>query len=969
MGVATIAPGLPFADTLARGLLDRLGDAPFALADVTIYLPTRRAARTFGDAFARQARNALLLPSFRALGDVDDDDAAFAIGADDLTLPPAIAPLRRTLLLATLIRKWQDGMGFAQSTALGDALAAVMDETETQGADLKKLDAMMTGALATHWNAVRKFLTLIDDAWPAILAAEGAINPAARRNMALAALAKRLRDNPPAGPVIAAGSTGSIPATAELLKVIAGLPQGDVVLPGLDRALDPQSWDALDAGHPQYGMKQLLARMGIDRGAVREWSATPASSRERVLREALRPAPTTDAWRAIADRNEAGVIAEGLRGLSLIVANDPAQEALAIALVLREALCEPARTAALVTPDRTLARRVAAELARWQIEADDSAGRPLSHTPPGTFLCLLADAAAGGFAPVPLLALLKHPLCTMGMEAAAFRAEARVLDRLLRGPRPDGGLEGLRNAIARAREAAKPEAQPRLSTLHYWFTGVADALRPLERALSKPHAALADIVAAHLACAEALAGDALRAGEAGDAAATFIDQLQAAAVALPDVEPSAYAPLFARLCGGVSVRSSRQRHPRVSILGPLEARLQRFDTIVLGGLNEGTWPRAAGTDPWFSRPMRGAIGLEQPERAIGQAAHDFAMLSAGPRVVLTRASKADGAPTVASRWLQRLEQLAAGLEIKNALKPASDYLAWARLLRDAGPAQRMTKPAPTPPSDARPNRLPVTDIETWVRDPYAIYAKRILRLRPLDALDAPVGPLERGNAIHKAMELFVAHYPGPLSPTAALDLIEIAERVFVEQGVPKAVLAVWRPRFAGAAAWFVEMERQRRDEIRSSHVELKGALEIVPGFTLEARADRIDVLTDGQAAVIDYKTGSIPAPKQIKAFLAPQMPLEAAILAGGGFAALGPMQSAALFYVKLSGGRERGDLRDIGTDMTAEIVARLTQRIADFRDPSSAYLPRVAPLRAGISGDYDHLSRVREWSISGWSEE
>ncbi|HEY0107600.1 MAG TPA: PD-(D/E)XK nuclease family protein, partial [Rhizomicrobium sp.] len=413
----------------------------------------------------------------------------------------------------------------------------------------------------------------------------------------------------------------------------------------------------------------------------------------------------------------------------------------------------------------------------------------------------------------------------------------------------------------------------------------------------------------------------------------------------------------------------RGGHPRAAILGPLEARLQRFDTLVLGSLNEGSWPSAPGADPWFSRPMRAALGLEQPERAIGQAAHDFAMLAAAPRVVLTRARKADGAPTVASRWLQRLTQLTGGLGLKNPLKPNMDYVALARALRDAGPAQRMAKPAPNPPVAARPTRLPVTDIETWVRDPYAIYAKRILKLRALEPLDAPVGPLERGTAIHRAMELFVAQHPGPLAQDAALALIAIAERVFEQQGIPKAALAVWRPRFAGAAVWFVEQERARRARIVQSHVEVQGALTIAEDFTLEARADRIDALDGGKAAIIDYKSGSIPAPKQIKAFLAPQLPLEAAILAGGGFAGIGALETEALLYVRLMGGRERGELRDIGTDAIAQTLARLTQRVADFADPASVYLPRVQPLRAQIAGDYDHLSRVREWSVSGWSEE
>jgi ATP-dependent helicase/nuclease subunit B len=970
--VFTIPPSANFADTLARGLIKQLGDAPLALADAVIYLPTRRAQRTFGDAFARVLGGAALLPQFKALGDVDEDELLF--DEDALTLPPAVAPMRRTLLLATMVRRWHsathdDPMTFAQATALAEGLAQVMDEVQTQGASLADLEHLVPGALAGHWAQVREFLLLLEGQWPAILVDEGTIAPADRRNRALEGLAERITKQKHKGPVIAAGSTGSIPATAALLKAIANLRNGSVVLPGLDRDLDETSWRDLDPGHPQYGLKQLLDRLAVKRADVRDWDSDRNPARERVLREALRPAPTTDAWRAIADNKQNAEIADGLKGLSLIQVADATEEATVIAIVLREVLETPLKTATLVTPDRALARRVATELRRWEIEVDDSAGRPLAHTPPGTFLCLLAEAAEAEFAPVQLLALLKHPLCALE-GGSPFRSQVRQLDRLLRGPRPDPGLDGIRDAIIKRREDRNDgNEQSRLSNLLYWFTDIAQKLKPLEKAFQSGDAAIEDLLTAHLAAAEALASNALWRAEAGDVAGRFVEELMTAVANLPPIEPRSYAALFRRLALLKAVRLNRSGHPRVAILGPLEARLQNFDTVVLGGLNESTWPRMPGADPWFSRPMRQILGLEQPERTIGQAAHDFAMLSAAPRVVLTRALKSEGAPTVASRWVQRLEQLARGLGLEANLKPERDYIALAKSLRDAGVAKRMVKPAPKPPVEARPTRLPVTDIETWVRDPYAIYAKRVLKLRPLDPIDAPVGPLERGTAIHRAMELFVQNHPGPLASTSLVDLIAISEQVFAEQGVPKAVLAVWRPRFAGAAAWFIKEEAKRRGQIATSHVELKGEAEIADGFTLEARADRIDILTNGHAAILDYKTGSIPQTKQVKAFLTPQLPLEAAILRTAQFGDIGPLETDALLYVRLCGGRNPGELRDIGTDLVAEITERLKQRVLAFRDPEAPYLPRVAPLKASVPGDYDHLSRVREWSLTGWGEE
>ena len=947
--VFTIPSSAPFADTLARGLIARAGEGPLALADCTVYLPTRRARRTFGDAFARVLGGAALLPLFKALGDAEEDDLLFEPEAIDL--PPAIAPMRRTLLLAALVQRFQGGeTGFAQAAALADSLADVMDEMETQGAQLAALDVVIPGALAAHWEQVRKFLGLLETEWPKILAEEERIGPADRRNRALTALAARIRTHPPSGPLIAAGSTGSIPATAELLKAIAESPKGAIVLPGLDRELDEASWDHLDPGHPQFGMKQLLTRLGLARAQVADWVAPRDCMRERTLREAMRPAPTTDAWRALAENEQAPAIARGLDGVALIEAADPSEEAAVIALVLREALEVPGKTATLVTPDRALARRVAGELRRWDIEVDDSGGRPFSHTPPGVFLCLLAEAADESFAPVPLLALLKHPFCTLGGDAGAFRARVRELDRLLRGPRPDAGLEGIARVIPAER-----------ISLRDWFAAVADTLRPVERR----GGTLASLVAAHFEVAETLAGRELWKAEAGEVAGRFAQELIDAASNI-EIEAGAYGPLFRRLASWQVVRLARGGHPRVAILGPLEARLQSFDTIILGGLNEGSWPRTPAADPWFSRPMRSAMGLEQPERTIGQAAHDFATLSAGPRVVLTRAQKSEGVPAVASRWVQRLTQLTNGLGLQGVLSPREDYIALAQSLRDAGPVERIKMPRPKPPVAARPIRLPVTDIEKWVRDPYAIYARRILALRVLDPLDAEIGPLERGNAVHLTLERFVKEFPGELPDDAAERLCQIADDVFSAEGIPKAALAIWRPRFVRAAKWFVEMDAALRSSVERSVTEIAGEMAVTPAFKLYGVADRIDLLPGGKGAILDYKSGQIPTQKQIESFLAPQLLLEAAMLAAGAFPGIEPREAEALLYLQISGGRVPGTIREVDTGLVGEALEKLKKRVADFAYADTPYDPRLHPKQARVSGDYDHLARVREWSISGW---
>ncbi|HUJ45756.1 MAG TPA: double-strand break repair protein AddB [Rhizomicrobium sp.] len=993
--VFTIPASAPFAETLARELIARTGakDDPLALATATIYLPTRRAARSLNDAFAKLLSGAALLPEVRPLGDVDEDELLFDTSSEPLTLPPAISPLRRRLLLATMVRRWSDrhrdgAIKFAQASALASALGNFLDEAETVGLDLAKVDKLVTGSLAAHWADVREFLKLLRTEWPDLLKAERAMNFAERRNLALRGLAKRLDESPPSGLVVAAGSTGSIPATAELIAAIARLPNGLVVLPALDRELDTASWETLDPGHPQFGLKQLLDHLALSREQVRDLVPAAMPEREFLLRETLRPAPTTDAWRKIAEHG-ASPISGGLNGLSLIEAAHPGEEAAAIALALRHAL-EPAKDsppqrAALVTPDRGLARRVVAELKRWNIDIDDSGGRKLSQTPPGVFLLLLAEAAVAQFAPVPLLSLLKHPLAAGGQAPADFRRRVRQLDRLcLRGPRPDPGIAGIRAAIdaalVEARKRERKYAIDRISELAYWFQPVTAMLSDLEIAFAEPEADLPALLDVHVAAAEALATSDDHSGPSrlwrggdGQLVAEFAARLRKASDELLQIETRSYPHFLRALLEDETFRPPYGGHPQLAILGPLEARLQSFDLVILGGLNEGAWPAAPAADPWLSRPMRQQLGLDSPERRIGQAAHDFATLAAAPRVIFTHSLKTDGTPTVPSRWLQRLQQLIAGLGLADRIKPQTDYATFASIRDDPDVREEpMKRPQPRPPVPLRPRSLSVTEIETWVRDPYAIYAKHVLRLEPLDSLDAEIGPLERGSAIHAALEQFIEELSA--NPQTNEDrLIAIANDVFAAANLPKGTIALWLPRFIRAARWFVGEENKRRTAVRTSHLEIKGNTGF-PGpageFKLRARADRIDELQDGSAAIIDYKTGSLPKPPQVRAMLAPQLPLEALILAAGGFEETPALTASELLYIRFGGGAEPGELRPLpdAPGLVAMAREKLLKRILDFDDETTAYLPRVAPYRTDIDGDYDHLSRVREWSLIGWEE-
>lgn len=996
--IFTIPSGTPFLDMLAETLLrdpslgGRFRSAsgqPPELADMTILLPTRRAVRALGEAFLRAGEgDALLLPAIRPLGDVDEEELVLGAGGaqESLAAPSAIAPMARQLRLARMILDgWKEGdADTCRALALAADLGRFLDMAITEGVDLGNLKTLVPDEFAANWQLTIEFLKLLTARWPEELARLHLTDAAARRNLLLAAQTAAWKTTPPRGPVIAAGSTGSIPATAALLDTVARLPQGAVVLPGLDLDLDGESWAELQPSHPQYGMKQLLARMRAGREDVITWPGCKSGSpRTRLLSEALRPAETTQRWRArlavLATEADAA-----LDGLSLIEAPTQRDEALAIALAMRETLETPGKTAALVTPDRALARRVAMELRRWNIAIDDSGGQPLSLTPPLTFLRLVAEAIVDDLAPVSLLACLKHPFAALGLEPRHLRARVRALEHaLLRGPRPTPGMAGLRAALSDVRhkqEEGGRRGKDVLGGLDDLIDRLEKALAPFLALMTENTVALDTLLHAHISCTEHMAATMdkegaarLWSGEAGEAAADFMRDLLDAAPGLGHVEPRAYPALLAMLAAPRVLRPHFGRHPRLFIWGPLEARLQHADRIILGGLNEGTWPAEANIDPWLNRPMRAALGLEPPERRIGLAAHDFAAGACAPEAVLTRALKADGAPTVASRWLLRLHSLLKGLGRSGALA-APRWTGWAQDLDRPERIEPVKPPAPRPPRAARPLRFSVTEIETLIRDPYAIYARKILRLRALDPLDADVSAAERGTIIHEALEHFVKRYPEGLPDNAREELIRIGREVFAGAMDRPGVAAFWWPRFERIAHWIVEHEREYRTGLRRAHAEVKGEIAIEGlgrPLVLSAKADRVDEMKDGTLSIIDYKTGQLPTKAQTEAGLAPQLPLEAVIAAKGGFADMGPREASAFIYLRLTGGETAGEEVRLSADATLadKTHARLVTLLAQYEREDTPYLSRPRPMFEARFGDYDHLARVKEWSAAGGESE
>jgi ATP-dependent helicase/nuclease subunit B len=1015
------APFLPtLIDALRAGKLVPgfpASQAPLELARATLYLPTRRACRLARDVFLERLEGeAAILPRIVPLGDIDEDEVAFAQAATAelaeaaLGLPPAIEPLERRLLLAELILKWVNSPAIrgaagaplianTPSAALGlaDNLARLMDDMTTRQVSWDKLDTLVPDDLDPYWQLSLRFLKIARDAWPSIRDERGAIEAAERRDLLIEAEAKRLANSD--APVIAAGSTGSMPATAKLLATIASLPHGAVVLPGLDMHLDEASWQRIAgdngdkthdgapaAGHAQFALHSLLDRMNITRAEV-----TPLArpgEREILVSEALRPAVTTEHWQLSrkADAFNTAVDA-ALWTLAAIEAANPEEEALAIAVTIRETLETPGKTVALVTPDRSLARRVLAALERWNIAVDDSGGDSLADTEAGRFARLAAAAAIDGLEPITLLALLKHPLLRLGAAPGDHAVAISILERaLLRGPRPKPGTQALKDALVHFRANRKDlhKSDPRWLIEEHELDAAADlterlaaALAPLE--ILKDDHPLATFVECHRDVLVSLGDDETFAGHDGKALMDVLDDLVASPSAQSlSIARRDYPEVFQVSIGDRVVRRPETRDVRVRVYGPLEARLQTADRVILGGLNEATWPPETRSDPWLSRPMRRDLGLDPPERRIGLSAHDFAQALGMPEVILTRAAELAGAPTVTSRFVQRIAALAGDDRWKAVVKRGEDYLKLVRALDQPAQVKAAERPAPKPPLEARPTRLSVTAIEDWLRDPYTIYARYILRLQPLDPVDTPPGARDRGTIIHGAIGDYTRIFAADPPADPVKELRKLGEARFTPLADYPEARAFWWPRYERIARWFAQWDGARRETIASLHAEIRGELTFAMGdrsFTLSAVADRIERRHDGSYAIVDYKTGQARTEKQVRTGLAPQLTLEAAILRDGKFKDLPPGSVSEISYVTLKGGEPPGkpnliDFNEGTPDTQADrALTKLKALAVTFENPDTPYLSLVHPMWKTHYGDYDHLARVKEWSLTGGADE
>lgn len=955
-----VPPGADFPAVLVQGLRARFEDQPpEALARVHLIVNTRRMERRIRALF--DAVPAALLPRISLLSDLEFHTASAGI-------PPAISPLRKrfelTQLISELLNQQPDLASRSTLYDLADSLASLMDEMAGEGVEPETIEALDVSDQSGHWERAKSFFSIARHFLDGV---DDRPDKETRQRKIVETLVDQWASSSPKNPVILAGSTGSRGTTMLLMRAIASLLQGAIVLPGFDGDMPASVWNSLgDAlsgeDHPQYRFRRLMDELALSPEDVLPWATAnpPSPERNALVSLAMRPAPVTDQW--LSEGPLLQNLARATNDVTLLEAASLREESLAIALRMRRAIDE-GKTAALITPNRMLTRQVSAALDRWDVVPDDSAGTPLQLSPPGRFLRHVAALIQRKLTSEMLLTLLKHPLCHSGVDRNSHLLNTRELELEIRRKGMTFPSADALQVWVNSQEIVPPD----------WVEWIIDCFC---EQVADGNLGFADQLQTHISLSEKIAaGQTDGSGglwdeAAGRKAAEVVDELRQNAEYAGKMSAADYADLFGAVLAQNEIRDRDEGHPNLLIWGTLEARVQGADLVILGGLNEGSWPEAPAPDPWLNRKMRHDAGLLLPERRIGLAAHDFQQAICAPEVWITRSIRSDEAETVPSRWINRLTNLLSGLPKQGGKKALGEMRArgahWLKLVQAmerVEPVEPNPRPSPRPPATSRLTRLSVTQIKKLIRDPYAIYVREILRLRPLESLMKTPDALLRGIVVHDVLEKFVRDIDGDPKLLTEEHLLQVSETVLAKNVPWPTARALWSARLERVAERFVEAEKGRRIKAVPIAHE-RGASVTIPdlNFKLVGKADRIDRTDAGGLIIYDYKTGNPPS-KDEQTYFDKQLLLEAAMAEQGGFHEIDPAEVTEAIYIGL-GSTPKDVAAPLEDSPAGQVWAEFLQLISHYADPAHGFTARRAMQSDRDEGDYDQLARFGEWDIT-----
>lgn len=946
----------PFWDTLANIYLSKYGSNSLELASILFLVPNRRACKSLSDAFIRlQGLNPVILPKIIPIAEIDNDELFFdKLGItnvndnEDFSL---ISKEERLFIFTRLILSKPQDFGIkqislAQAFNLAKELANLIDVVCNNDLSFDRLHTLVPEKYATHWQETLELLKIITEYWPKILKEKGSIDETELRKQQLLQQSDIWEAQNTNKIIVAAGITASFPAIVKMLNVVKNIPNGAIYFAGIDCFADDDYWNAVDEANPQFELKELLHLLNIKRSDIQNIDTSIDIEREKLISEIMRPAILSDKWRYL--KNSDFNIFKAIDGLEIIEAKTQRDEALAIACKMREIIDTPEKTVALITYDRNLARRVSAELERFDIKVDDSAGIPLSLTSVGVFLRLIVEAALNINSDISINALIKSPFALFGEDAAIFRKKAYNYETTLRKSKNNNSAQD-----------------------DGFITNIRNELSEFSRLLNQPKINFCDTLVEHIKLAEKISSSStndgrnlLWKGEEGKHIARFLTNILNTSGILDCIEGKDYLSFFCELLSTDSLRSSYGSHSRLKILGPIEARLNSFDYVILGEMNEGVWPKADKADMWMSRNMKQDFGLSLPEKNVGILAADLCSFLGNKNVIITRADRIDGTPTKKSRWLLRLETIINALGYNVKTMQTYDLLAFVNDIDKPSKYTPIKPPAPCPPLESRPRKLSASAVDLLISDPYSVFAKYILKLYPFNDLDTPLDQRDYGTLIHAIIEEFNNLYPSKL-PDNALDiLLDLGKKHFDNMNIENEIKTFWFPKFEKTAKWILEQEKDYRTFVKKVNNEISGQVcfDAPNGpITFTAKADRIDELKDNNINIIDYKTGNIPSKKQVFAGHALQLLLEGLIARKGTFENISSKTLKQLVYWQL--GSKSLEIEPEEDDIIEKTEEYLLSLVSAFDFVTTPYLSRPTPKYIPKNKDYEHLARIKEWSV------
>jgi len=936
----SIAPVHPFNHTLAEFILGQ-GFSEQEIANSIVLLPTRRACRDFLKAFAQtNTKQAFFCPQVLSLGDSNEDEIYFA--TSDIVKQDIVSNLQLQFILTRLVQQ-KNNSNLSEAFYLAQDLAHLISQTETALLSFDDLKNIKAANYAEHWGQILDFLKIVTHFLPEILKETGKITPALARAENILNATKFYSHKAQLGTkIIIAGSTGSLPPTRKLIKTLAEFENTYIILPGLDFNLSEADFNDVTPTHPQFGMKDLLDDLKAKPWQVKEItpsknSLTP-NSRLDLISKTMLPSSSIKTWEGVK------LPTDCTAGITSLTLNNVEEEALAISLIIKKS-CFEKKTVALVTPDRNLAKRVSVKLKKFGILADDSSGTPFDKTPLGRLICAVADCVTKNFSALSLVTLLNSAYITFGLERKQYLETLTKFEKfVLRKIHLYNGLDDLKNKLVQLNLDATLQSE-----LVSFIDKLLKALEPLkyssqtlkakqwwQNLLTSLHNLGAD---AHLTTDNSLA--------------ELNQEINEHADLLPDLTISDFSKILPLIMNFFSVRPPMHENASVIILGQIEARLLDVDTVILGSLNDGTFPKNTVISPWMSETMRVEFGLPPSTRKIGLAAHDFTQALGKCEVFLTRALKDGGTPTNASRFILRLEALLSSASLK-----LEDSQTWYNLVKHYTSVKELTPPKraeANPPLDARQfKNFYVTKIERLLHSPYDFYAENILKLRPLDELEKLPELSDFGNFVHEGIAKYINKGGG-----SSEQLLQMIESEFTKSQIPLDIQHFWITSLKRIAQ-FVADDYNSKKHLYTQHLLEQVGEAKLDGFNIAAKADRIDKLQDGSVTIIDYKTGAVPKNSDVSSGWNPQLTLEAIICEAGGFVGINHSKVSEIAYYKL-GGQSGGKITRIDLtkgDILENTRHRIAQLLHEFCDKPTPFIARHLSEYSLKYSNYEHLARI-----------